>query len=420
MNDIPVNPYATGRIIAQWYQSRAFRGVRMAGAWERGLGGPAGEALVEMVVRHSAIRTDMLRCSLDLIADQAPRQRMVLADFAADIERLRAARTLSGTDARLMIRDLETSGRELAALERQAGARPTRLRNVVSPSVAAAARATLGPMTEAKLTEVVSEVSLVTDAEFHEALSRAFAAGPLGERECWARIAHVIERGFVPRKAGNLFNEVLGVTSELVGASQDGYRRIILSKSRDIVELGMEPVEIIGECWLMKADGSGLPLSFRDGLLLAVNTPSTPFKRIGEAGLVVAMESRQATTAAETGIKLLREESEFLQSRKLAKTIGQQFRAPERAREAIEAGDLLLTPDGSLYRLRPVPSALRRTVLIRPQILPAQELEQLLKATATVGEHPGDVIQVVSPFASKRLREHTGPMLRRLIKIFDQ
>ncbi|NGO76341.1 hypothetical protein G6045_11815 [Streptomyces sp. YC504] len=409
---------ATARIIAQWHDSHAFTGMRLAGAWERALSSNAGGEVLQMVMVHSGIRMDMFRCSLDLIADQGPRQRKLLVSLTAEIEQLRAAKALSSADAGHMIKDLEASGRELAALESRATARPARLRNVVSPAVATAARKTLGPMSEVKLTGLMAELSFATDPEFHAALSRVFAAGPLGEKACWSRIAYAVERGFAERKGRNLFNEVLGVMSELIGASQDGYRHVIRSKSRDIVELGMHPVEIIGECWLMKADGSGLPLSFRDGLLLAVNTPATPFRRVGEAGLVVALESRQATTAAETGIELARAESEFIQSRKLASTLQQQFRAPERAREAIEAGDLLLTPDGSLYQLRPVPVGLKRNVLVRPQALPEAELSKLLEATATVGEHPGDVIQVATPFSSAELRAHLGPLLRDLKSLF--
>ncbi|MBZ9643990.1 hypothetical protein [Streptomyces sp. PSKA30] len=412
-----MNP-AIRRLIAQWHHSHAFTGVRMVGAWERALSGPAEEAVLRMVLQHQGIRVDMLRCSLDLIAQQGPRQRKVLAGFIADIERLRAVKKVTAADAALMIDDLELSGRQLAALERRAAGGPKELRDMVSDALAATVRKTLGPMSEVKLTGMVSELSYLNDPGFHTDLSRIFAAGPLGEQASWARIAHVFERGFVPRKSGNLFNEVLGVTSELIGAAQPDYRRIILDKSRDIVELGLEPVEIIGESLLIKAAGGAPPLSFRDGLLLAVSTPALPFQRIGEAGLSVVLESRQATTAAETGIELARAESEFIQSRKLESTLSQQFRGHERAREAIEAGDLLLTPGGSLYRLRPVPASLSRNVLARPQHLPRQQMERLLHATATAGEHPGDVIQVATPYSSAQLRAHIGPLVRDVRFLF--
>lgn len=376
-----------------------------------------------MVLQHSAIRLNMLRASLDLIALQGPREQQLLASLVKDIERLRAAKNLDIADAARMVADLELSARELAALERRA-ARPGRLRHVVTRSLAAKTRQTLGPMTEVKLTAVVEELSLMADPEFHAALSRAFAAGPLGEKACWARIAQVIERGFQPRKGGNLANELAGVVNELLGASHEGYRQIIKAADQTIVELGMESVEIIGECWLIKANGKGLPLAFRDSMLLAVNTRATPFQRVGEAGIVVALEARQASHAAETGVKAVGKKQKLLQDYKLESTVKQQVRAPERARETIEAGDLLLTPDGSIYRLRPVPSNLKRNVLARPQLLPPRETKKLRKVAtkvadkATAGEFPGDVLQVTTPFSSAQMHDHVNTLLDQFRKIY--
>ena len=50
--------------------------------------------------------------------------------------------------------------------------------------------------------------------------------------------------------------------------------------------------------------------------------------------------------------------------------VKQQVGAAGRTDRAIEEASLLLTRDGELYRLRPMPTGYGTNVLVRPQVLP--------------------------------------------------
>jgi hypothetical protein len=86
----------------------------------------------------------------------------------------------------------------------------------------------------------------------------------------------------------------------------------------------------------------------------------------------------------------------------------------------IEEGSLLLTPDGKLYELAPVPPALRTHVLSRPHLLPKEETRWVESAAQTQlaasvhAEYTKAFVQIPTPFSSDQLGQFAGQLLDRV------
>lgn len=390
---------------------RGFRRLRVAAGWERALHGAAGKAVLPMVLRHTAIQEHLLMASLELIGEQAAYQRKTLRIMCAQARHLQQSGLLAAADAADILKDLETTETQLAALERRATSGTAQTRSLVSETVQIAATkklAKLRSVTSGRLTGLVTYVSQEVNPAMHAGLSRAFEAGPLGQR-AWAVLADAIEMN-----PGQEFKRLMQYLGETLGASHPVYRQTISETSRVILGMGLQPVEVVGECYLLKASGAAEAKGFRDGVLLAVTEPAQGLTRAGEAAVAVTLESRQASMFAEAGDeaeKVIAAKNPWDRAKEAVK---QQLDAPKRTDRAIETGSLLLTRDGELYRLRPTPTGYGTTLLVRPHMLPEEYVEKLAKATATSAGHPADVVQILPPYSSEQLRAYAGPLMRRV------
>jgi hypothetical protein len=396
------------------FYARAIKSTRQVGAWERALHGPAGRKVLTMVLQHAAVEKDMLAASLMLIAEQAPYQRKVLTALRNETAALRTAGTLAAGDAAEILEDLAATERHLTALERRAASATPETRVLASKTVKTAAASTLArarPVTQTSILYTVLAASDQLNPALHARLTQAMGAGPLGQR-AWIVLAEAIEAGLRPGAKGNLLYTVMQHFGELSAAAHPAYRRIIGETSGMITGMGLRPVEVLGESWLIKTVGAAEPKQFRDGLLLAVSEPAHGLERIGEAGIAVTLESRQASTLAEAGEYIEQYKATRRQSYDRAKAAtSQQIRGGLRTETAIVEDMLLLTPDGELYRLRPMPTGLSTNVLARPLVLPRENLSTLTQAAATTSGRPGDVVQIPTAFSSEQLRAHAGGLI---------
>jgi hypothetical protein len=404
-------------LLAGFY-ARSIRRVRVVSGWERALHGPAGKEVLRMVLRHTAVQEHMLMASLELIGEQAAYHRKTLLVLGAQARDLERRGRLFAAHADEIVKDLEATERQLAALERRAASGSPESRALVPEAVRAAAVEKLEmirPVTRSDISGLIRRVGGEVDPALHAGLTRAFEAGPLGH-DAWALLGEVIQNS----EPHLVHKNVMQHLGEMLAASHPAYRATVGETSRLIEAMGLTPVEVIGDSWLLSAGGTVKPEAFRDGLLLAVTEPAVPLQRIGEAGLAVSLESKQAkalyeaTFAAEAQAALQPSNYQPAQSAVL-----QQVGAGRRTDTAIDEGALLLTGDGSLYRLRPVPSGLTTNVLARPLLLPEEYLKTLASVPVTSIGHPADVAQILTPYGSEQLNRYAGGLIARLRRLLE-
>ncbi|MBW6440117.1 hypothetical protein KZ829_40975 [Actinoplanes hulinensis] len=362
-------------------------------AWGRGLRAMNAGALTR-ALEHMRVENELFMGSLPLIADRAGEHRAVLARLAADVRRIPALRSEE------VLASIARTQKDLEAIVRRAA---TPGASLVS-SVLRGAATEIPAVSSSTFTWLVRAASLEADAVMHARLTRLFRAGPLGDA-AWIRLATAIEGG-----GGRTFDMALGQVSELLAIAHPGYRQTIGHASGLIGDLGMRPVEFFGDSWIVKAGRESRPLRFRDGGLLAVREPAS-VDRIGEAGIVTSLESKQAATRLEAltvddaarraAGKKLSKYDPSLEARR------QQISAARRTEESIAEGDILMTSTGEFYHLRPVPQSLIRNVVSRPYLMSGVDV----RAITANGRN---VVQVTTPFNSEFLRPYIGRLLRAL------
>ncbi|GGN46604.1 hypothetical protein GCM10010109_81910 [Actinoplanes campanulatus] len=344
-------------------------------------------------LEHMRVENQLLMGSLPLIAEQAGEYRAILGRLADDVRRIPALRSEE------VLASIARTQEDLEAIVRRAA---TPGASLVTSALRGAATE-IPAVSSSTFTWLVRAASLEADPVMHARLTRLFRAGPLGDAS-WTRLATAIE------SSGGTFNATLGQTSELLAIAHPGYRQTIGHAGGLIEDLGMRPVEFFGDSWIVKAGRENQPLKFRDGGLLAVREPAS-VDRIGEAGIVTSLESKQAATRLEAltaddaarraaGAKLSKYDPS-LEARR------QQISAARRTEESIAEGDILMTSTGEFYHLRPVPPSLIRNVVSRPYLMGGVDV----RAITANGRN---VVQVTTPFNSEFLRPYIGRLLRSL------
>jgi len=407
---------------------RGFRTFRASGAWRVALNQSHSEELAVICLRHTQLQFRLLvgsanrAGSIDAI-NLASEGRSILAHLTADTERLQRAGVFRKVDADAVMAELRITRDNLKRLEHAASvSMPAATAERVRASGVIARLDDLIPITEVvphvttqRLTNMFQQAMQSADPAFAGTLDAIFRAGPHGA-DAWRILAGALENRLFRRDGSYAWKVAMNTLSQFVGElcaqSHPWYRSLVSDLSATIEANGLIAREVFGSSLLGGRE-------FRDAMLLAEVIPAAA-GRIGRAGLVVRLESRQAFTAYEAG-----RTAEVAQAASWMRpqgTVDQQIGSILREEQALaRPGALLRTPDGLTYELVGVPDQIRFQVLARPYRLPAAEVTRLSQTavrslgTRGAAAYTSSTFEIVTPFASEQIRSAMGPTLGEVI-----